>query len=102
MSKPFTISRATRRRVNRITKDLRRQAKQKARDVPLNKLYVASPKMTRDLHARAPVWAKATLADAIQHARDLLDSDPTEDRHLVVQVVCVVKRQQVPAVVEKV
>lgn len=69
---------------------------------PLNKYYVAHPKMVRDLNSTTPVWAHPTLAAATEHAQNLLAKFPTVNEHLIVKVVRRVRRQALPAVVEKV
>lgn len=78
-----------------------RVTKEKLETTPLrirNKFYVAHPKVSRP----GDTWAKATLADAVAHARKLLDQDATAEYQLVVKVVRVVRRQMTPIIVEKV
>jgi len=80
-----------------VTKAKKRGAPKRA----LNKYYVAHPKMVRDLTATNPAWAHPTLADATEHARALLEKFESMDTYLIVKVVRRVRRQRLPAVVEK-
>ena len=62
---------------------------------PKRRFYVGSNRMS-------PNWAKATLKEAVEHAKQILEKSPQLDETFVVQIVRVVRRKQVPLVVEKV
>lgn len=81
------------------------------------KFYVGSHKVfkTQFLGGRNTTWAKSSLAEAIEHAKEILNAStrgqedmahrgtaPEQDYAFVVQIVKVVRRQRVPVVVEDV
>jgi len=81
-----------------------------------NRFYVASPNVTRDAeqhqlnvpgavplasdHHSSGRWTRPTLEAALNHAREILDTDPNLDHVAVVQIVRVVRRQEMPVTIE--
>lgn len=47
-------------------------------------------------------WAKKTEAEAVEHAKDILDSDELRDKVIIVKIIGVVKRESRPTKYEKV
>lgn len=60
-----------------------------------NRFYVGSPQTLRGAG-----WGKPTLAEAVEHAKQLLES--TGEEQFVVQIVRVVRKKEQPVVVETV
>jgi len=54
---------------------------------------------SRPRHTR---WAKRDLSQAIDHARDILDNDPSKSEVAIVRIVKMVRRKATPIVVEDV
>lgn len=73
----------------------RNNMKKKKPEKITKRFYVGSNRMATD-------WPKATLFEAVAHAKRLLDEDPDMQQAIVVQIVRVVRRQSTPLIVEKV
>ena len=82
-----------------------------------NRFYVASDKMTSEMEQASPNteskqskdytgrhnrWAKNTVAQAIDHARELLEKDPAREHVAIVKVIKLVRRKKMPIIVEDV
>jgi hypothetical protein len=81
-----------------------------------NRFYVAAPSVTSaseqdqvnsnpamlavSPNDRCRSWTRSTLKDAVEHARKVLEQDPSKDHVAIVQIVRVVRRQKAPVVVE--
>lgn len=66
-----------------------------------NLFYVAHPKIVNDLTSKEPSWAKPTLADAIEHGKEIMEQED-RDVVLIVKVIRVLRRKKPPILVEKV
>jgi DNA-directed RNA polymerase subunit M/transcription elongation factor TFIIS len=64
-----------------------------------NKYYVAADQIA-DGDRRN--WTKATEAEAVEHARQLLEENPNRQRCFVVKIIKVIRRAKQPVVVETV
>lgn len=100
---------------------LAKEEKKMRKTKVLNRFYVASDKMIseaeqgtvntgeqrvshdgyndRPRHTR---WAKRDLAQAIDHARQILDNDPSKHEVAIVRIVKMVRRKATPVIVEDV
>lgn len=82
-----------------------------------NRFYVAAPSVTspseqsqdntaKNVHLatrpsdRSGKWTRKDLKDAIAHAEQILEDDPSKEHVAVVRIVRVVRRKKMPAVVE--
>lgn len=67
------------------------------------KFYVGANKVF-NTHDYGPLtgetWAKKTEAEAIEHAKQILEEKPDQDFAFVVKVIKVIRRKRVPLVVE--
>lgn len=75
--------------------DLKRRQTKGTQMDPKKKYYVGAERLTLG-------WSKATLAEAIAHAKQILNENTDREEATIVQVVRVVRRQRVPLVVEKI
>lgn len=64
-----------------------------------NKFYVAASRIQDGMCGES--WRKTTLADAVEHAQTLMESDNTNEKYIV-KVVAVVRKQKPPVSVIKV
>ena len=62
------------------------------------KFYVSHPRMKDPANS----WAHATEAQAIEHAKQLLEADPHVEFQFIVKIIKVVKKQRTPISVEAV
>lgn len=62
--------------------------------------YIGHPKMLREATTDSGMWAKPTLADVIEQARERVQT--TGEDQIIVKVIKVVRRQVAPIVVEDV
>ena len=85
-----------------------RVADKKERLVKINnKFYVAAERVTTAKEqALNPIaykqWPKKTLAEAIKHAEEILNESSLKDHVAIVKIIRVVRRKEVPIVVETV
>lgn len=92
------------------------QQKEKTMKKVRNKFYVAAPNVTTnseqdqinddtvrlstDSGDRNGKWTRPTLPAAIAHAETILEKEPNRDHVAIVQIVRIVRRKKLPAVVE--
>lgn len=63
----------------------------------MNKFYVASDRISEPVsQGRNDRWTRKTLAEATEHAQELLNKQPNKDIMLIVKIVRIVKRAKAP------
>ena len=63
----------------------------------LNKFYCAAEHIGRSVSLQQnDAWTRETEAEAIEHARTMLERDLTKDTVVIVKMVAVVRRQKPP------
>lgn len=69
-----------------------------------NKYYVGSDKVfnSKTYGPYPGSWAKDSMAEAIAHARKILTNEPERDEVFIVKIVAVVRKPDIPIIVEDV